>query len=504
MESKISIRFTRQDAELFSAASHDTNPLHLSESYARKTAYGEPVIFGVLGALAALGRLHDRPGLALSDIVLEFRNPLYVGIDYLVEEGETTAGRTQLKVYDAGRLAMTITCGFSPDNGYRAELADSDTAHAARSANRAIGDIREGLEVRGAYAPSAAYLEQVMGRWELPAKGITPIQVAALMWSSYLVGMELPGERALFWRLELRFSPDGAGGDAPLSYDATVARVDERLDLVETMATLRCAGVALADARVTAFVRAASPEPSIAALDVLLPRSRRLEGKVALVIGGSRGLGAAISQALALQGCTALVNYRHSSADAERLAEELSNAVGCIKPMQGDATDVAQCQGLLERIRTAYGGLDILVCNASPPIRPLGFTPDGLARYQEFVSASVALVSVPMAVFLPALSERRGWNIVISSQAVDTLPAEWPHYVTAKYAIEGLARWGAATYKRVPCLLVRPPKLLTDQMNTPLGRQGALPVERVAAAIMRHPGKSNSPRVHGMEIMDEF
>ena len=59
--------FDQADIALFSAASHDRNPLHLSEEYARTTPYGQPVVFGILGVLAALGQLPDDPERALVD-----------------------------------------------------------------------------------------------------------------------------------------------------------------------------------------------------------------------------------------------------------------------------------------------------------------------------------------------------------------------------------------------------------------------------------------------------
>jgi NAD(P)-dependent dehydrogenase (short-subunit alcohol dehydrogenase family) len=131
-----------------------------------------------------------------------------------------------------------------------------------------------------------------------------------------------------------------------------------------------------------------------------------------------------------------------------------------------------------------HGALDVLVCSASPPIRALGFHPDALDRLEAFVSRSVRLVAAPLTTFLPTLADRRGQVLVISSGALETLPAEWPHYVAAKSAVEGLTNWAAARQRSVRFTLARPPKLLTDQMNTPGGRAGALPVEGVAARLV--------------------
>jgi acyl dehydratase len=54
------IRFTPEDLELFSRASHDRNPLHLSDEYARRTPYGGRVVFGVLDGLTAKGSIGAR------------------------------------------------------------------------------------------------------------------------------------------------------------------------------------------------------------------------------------------------------------------------------------------------------------------------------------------------------------------------------------------------------------------------------------------------------------
>jgi NAD(P)-dependent dehydrogenase (short-subunit alcohol dehydrogenase family) len=59
-------------------------------------------------------------------------------------------------------------------------------------------------------------------------------------------------------------------------------------------------------------------------------------------------------------------------------------------------------------------------------------------------------------------------------------PRDWPHYVAAKGAIEGLAAWLAAALPGVASVVVRPPKLQTEMTNTPAGRIGAVAVEPVA------------------------
>ena len=494
--------FTTQDLALFSAASHDRNPLHISEEYARATPYGEPVVFGILGALAVLGQLPDRDDRVLKSVSLEFRNPLTVGVTYRLEASETSTNQPIVKVYDSAQLMMKAAFTFLPGHGGTQPMNVSEASCTMESADRKRQSFLVGTRVSGTYGPSAGEFEQVVERWGLTAKGATVIQIAAMMWTSFVVGMELPGRRAIYWQLALDFKSDFEQQPGLLSYDVTIKDFDERLDLLHTVGNLLSGSTLFATAQMRAFVRQDSPQPSIVRVTDLLPRSEQLRGKVALVIGGSRGLGAAISQALASQGCSVLVNYHQCKVEAEQIRASIRDQSGLIELVQGDAADVQWCQKLQENILKMYGGLDVLVCNASPPIHPLLFVPEKLERFQEFLGKSLALVSVPMSIFLGALSERLGWNVVISSAFVRDLPAGWPHYVTAKFAVEGLAQWAAVHNQQVHTLVVRPPKLLTDQTNTILGRQGAMEVEQVATAIVRH--LCNLESSNAVQILETF
>lgn len=93
--------------------------------------------------------------------------------------------------------------------------------------------------------------------------------------------------------------------------------------------------------------------------------SYNFEGKVALVTGGSRGIGAGIATALAQRGARCAVNYvadaaGRNQADAEAVATKLSGA----RLMQGDVSDAAQVEAMMAEAQKEFGGLDLLVNNA--------------------------------------------------------------------------------------------------------------------------------------------
>lgn len=89
-----------------------------------------------------------------------------------------------------------------------------------------------------------------------------------------------------------------------------------------------------------------------------------LKGRVALVTGGGRDVGAGISKALAAAGATVAVNYHGSKTDAESIVAEIETGGGRAKAYQADVSDAAVVNQLIANIKSDFGGLDILVNNA--------------------------------------------------------------------------------------------------------------------------------------------
>src|SRR5579871_548232 len=86
--------------------------------------------------------------------------------------------------------------------------------------------------------------------------------------------------------------------------------------------------------------------------------------KVAIVTGGSRGIGAAIAERLARDGFAVVINYAGSAAEAETLAGKIAQAGGRAITAQADVSDAAAVKGLFDAAESAFGGVDVLVNNA--------------------------------------------------------------------------------------------------------------------------------------------
>src|SRR5271167_926004 len=92
--------------------------------------------------------------------------------------------------------------------------------------------------------------------------------------------------------------------------------------------------------------------------------SKKLAGKVAVVTGASKGIGAAIATHLAAEGAAVVVNYASSKAGADKVVAEITGAGGRAIAVQGDVSKKADIDRLFVETKKAYGQLDILVNNA--------------------------------------------------------------------------------------------------------------------------------------------
>lgn len=96
-----------------------------------------------------------------------------------------------------------------------------------------------------------------------------------------------------------------------------------------------------------------------------------LQDRVALVTGGSRGIGRAISLELARQGAAVIINYHTSATAAEEAAQQIISAGGRAAAIQADVSQADQAEALLKKAAEAFAKVDIVVNNA-------GMTRDGL------------------------------------------------------------------------------------------------------------------------------
>jgi 3-oxoacyl-[acyl-carrier protein] reductase len=103
-------------------------------------------------------------------------------------------------------------------------------------------------------------------------------------------------------------------------------------------------------------------------LEKKMNMNRKLEGKIALVTGGSRGIGAAIAKRLAGDGAKVAITYAKGGDAAASVVQEIERDGGKAIAIQADATDAEAGKAPVEKTVATFGGLDVLVNDAGTAI----------------------------------------------------------------------------------------------------------------------------------------
>lgn len=471
-------RFTWEQLLAFRAASRDTNPLHTDRAYAARTHFGGPVVFGVLCGLRTLAQAAAPEGQTLGSLDMEFRGAAFPDVDYQLDQ-KVRRRKTLLRLSDGPRLLTRVVPVWR--EGALPTAPTGGGGDAGRATPRTGGVPADGTQLSGAWSPPWAALGALVAELGLAGAGASAVHAAAAAFSSYLVGMEVPGERALFWRTKLQFPERGPVGAGPWSWTATVEGTDPRFALTRISATLSDDEGPVAEVQVEAFER--HPPNAQPWAGLIQPQTPTLPGRRALVVGASRGLGAALVRGLALHGAGVVGGFRSDPAGAAAVTAGLPSGAGDVHMHQGDGTDPAWCAAAVAACTDRLGGLDLLVLNASPSLRSLDLVPGAIDRIQAHVQTAVALAAQPLAAALPALEAAGGTVVLVSSSAVTDPPADWPHYVAAKGAVEALVRAAAAAHPGVQVLILRPPRLDTGFTHN-AALADAMPPARVVEVLV--------------------
>ena len=194
-------------------------------------------------------------------------------------------------------------------------------------------------------------------------------------------------------------------------------------------------------------------------------KSGRLEGRRALVTGGSRGIGRAIALAFAAEGADVAIGYRrdHEAAQETRKAVEAHGRTCFAKA--ADVRDGDAVRALVEESRAALGGLDIVVANAGVPTRFEPLEKVEPSYWQRVIVIDLNGVFFTLHAALPILQAQGGGVILtISSVAADLAGPFGGPYVAAKAAVNALTRVIARenASKGVRCNVIAPGLIATD------------------------------------------
>ena len=440
MDSLPERRFTPEDQQAFAAWSGDINPMHMDAKAARRTQAGRPVVHGIHAVLWALDAAAD---------CLDGVGALTVRFDRMIHVGDLCrlrrdAGGAQLAIIVDDVAVTRIDLSPRAD---RPLLPAEPDAHSV--------PLEPQADAIAAAFPKAS---TALGTGFL-------VDLAGL---SKLVGMVCPGLHSIFRGFSVTRGGEAVG--PALQY--RVLRDDERFNLV----TMRVAGAALSG-DVEAFRRAPPTEqPGVDALRGLVP-PEAFAGRRALVVGGSRGLGALTAKLLALGGADVTLTYAVGDGEAGDVAQEIRAAGGSCNVLKLDVRQQPTAGQL-----PAGAAFDQLYYFATPFIfgkRGRGLDPALLAEMMTFyVHAFYELCAglreagpQAIAVFYP------------SSVAVTERPAGLTEYAMAKAAGEVLCADLPRLLKGVRAHIRRLPRLQTDQTASVQPVETGSAIDEMLAAI---------------------
>ena len=219
---------------------------------------------------------------------------------------------------------------------------------------------------------------------------------------------------------------------------------------------------------------------------------QNLKGRVALVTGASRGIGAGIAVALARAGADVAVNYRVRADAAQLVCREIGALGRKAAAVQADVSLSAEVRRLVVDVETALGPVDILVNNAAIT-HPQKIEDITEADWDEMITVNLKSAFLVTQAVVAGMRQRRWGRIVnISSQAAQTGGIVGAHYAASKAGMLGLTRFCANVLAKegVTANSVCPALIKTDMLNMvpakpemiPMGHFGE--VEDVAAAVV--------------------
>jgi len=229
------------------------------------------------------------------------------------------------------------------------------------------------------------------------------------------------------------------------------------------------------------------------------PNTKKLDGKVAIVTGASKGIGAAIAKQFAAEGAAVVVNYASAKQDADRVVDEISKRGGKAIAIQGNVAKKAEVERLFAEAEKTLGKIDILVNNAGVyDFKPLEEVTEEQFHWHFNTNVLGMLLATQEA--LKHFNSDDGSIINIGSLASSLTPPTAVVYNATKAAVDAITRTLAKELgpKKIRVNSINPGMVITEgavaggytegdmrkmfESQTPLGRVGQ--TEDIAPAVV--------------------
>jgi len=422
----------------FAAMTGDHNPIHTDPLVARRTQFGRVAVHGMHVALSALERAVADDDRVPRSLRATFRHSVGVG-DQIVATIEPVGGESLRVSADVDvRRVLDLEIGFG-----RSFVQPEHSIAMPEIRPPEVLTIDE-LDGRAGAIPVEADADLLADEFPVLNDRIGRVAMSELATLTRLVGMHVPGLHSLLSAFDVHLAP--TGHDHGMHFEVT--RADERFSAV----VIDVEGGMLSGS-VNTFVR---PRPVDASVGAIRPEPGEFENVRALVIGGSRGLGAITVELLVLGGADVRFTYRTGAADAGDVEARAAGATAY--PL-----DVSDPDDAIATVTADSWQPTLLAYFATPPI----FV-GARGTYSEHLHAQFLAVYVHAFEHIVQLLDSKALRGIL-----------WPSSEAAAHEVPGLAEYGdakrtgeqlcerlAEQLGHVTVLTPRFPRLLTDQSTS--------------------------------------
>jgi hypothetical protein len=438
----------------FADISCDHNPIHMDAVAARRTLAGAPIVHGIHSLIWILECFSQSNfgELGVKSLRAQFLQPVYVGDEVTLNLSKPNESVVRARLTVGCEDVLLASIGFDGIEHQGPFMPEGGTL-SLMPPNRPNNLNLEEMERLSGQLSFGPMIHQIRTLFPNAVRVFGMQRIAALVCSSCLVGMVVPGLHSMFSGLEVSFSEDGTASAAALQF--VVTSVAERFRLVRVAIN----GGGLRGSLETVNRLPPVRQPSIDSIMPLVARDE-FRNSTALIVGGSRGLGELTAKLIAAGGGRVVITYMTGKDDANAVVDELRGA--------GFKCD-AVAYDVRRSAREPLPALGVIPTHvyyfATPRIFRRKTALFDLGRFEEFnsfyvtgffdlVTSCARLRPGGIRVFYP------------SSTFIDSRPAAMTEYAMSKAAAELLCSDLSKLLPGVQVLARRLPRLPTDQTSS--------------------------------------